>query len=55
VKAAGVKVSIDPDAHEPGGIADMRYGVGIARKGGLTPADVLNALELPDLQRHFRR
>jgi DNA polymerase (family 10) len=55
VKAAGVMVSIDPDAHESSGIADMRYGVGIARKGGLTPADVLNTLELPDLLRLFRR
>ena len=55
VKAAGLKVSINPDAHHPAGIADMRYGVGIARKGWLTREDVLNAMALPDLMKFFRR
>jgi len=53
-KKAGIKLSIDPDAHQPAGIADMRYGVGIARKGGLNRSDVLNALPLPDLLKHLR-
>jgi len=55
VKAAGLKVSINPDAHHPEGLADMRYGVGIARKGGLTREDVLNTMGLPDLIRYLRR
>ncbi len=54
-KAAGVKVSINPDAHHPGGLSDMRYGVGIARKGGLSREDVLNTFDLPALLLQFRR
>ncbi|NOQ96552.1 MAG: DNA polymerase/3'-5' exonuclease PolX [Calditrichae bacterium] len=40
----GVKISINPDAHRVEGIQDIRYGVGIARKGWLTASDVLNCL-----------
>lgn len=39
----GVKVSINPDAHSVEGIADYRFGIGIARKGWLTKKDVMNA------------
>jgi len=53
-KQAGVKISIDPDAHQVAGIEDMRYGVGIARKGWLTRQDLLNTLPLPDLLKHLR-
>ncbi len=38
----GIPISINPDAHSLTGLADTRYGVGIARKGWLTAADVLN-------------
>ncbi|HXZ25525.1 MAG TPA: DNA polymerase/3'-5' exonuclease PolX [Nitrospiria bacterium] len=38
----GVIVSINPDAHTAEGLGDLRYGVGIARKGWLTRDDVLN-------------
>jgi DNA polymerase (family 10) len=38
----GVMISIGSDAHSRAGIANMPFGVGIARKGGLTRADVLN-------------
>ena len=55
VKASGLKVSINPDAHHPSGIGDMRFGVGIARKGWLGREDVLNTTELSDLMRIFRR
>lgn len=41
---AGVKISINPDAHRIDGIQDMRYGLGIARKGWLTKSDVFNCL-----------
>ncbi len=41
-KKAGVKVSINPDAHSREGIGDYRYGVGIARKGWLEKSDILN-------------
>lgn len=41
-REAGVKFSINPDAHSTEGLEDTWYGVGIARKGGLTPEDVIN-------------
>jgi DNA polymerase (family 10) len=43
----GVPISIGPDAHEPAGLADVRWGVGIARKGWATAKDVLNARPWP--------
>ncbi|HVN74995.1 MAG TPA: PHP domain-containing protein [Thermoanaerobaculaceae bacterium] len=45
--ALGVPISIGPDAHDPGGLADVRWGVGIARKGWATARDVLNARPWP--------
>jgi DNA polymerase (family 10) len=44
-KAKGVKVSINPDAHATDGLEDVPFGVNVARKGGLTAADVINTLE----------
>ena len=38
----GVMISIGSDAHNLAGIGNMTYGVGIARKGGLTAAEILN-------------
>jgi DNA polymerase (family X) len=40
----GVKLVIGPDAHSVEGLDDVRYGVGIARKGGLGPGDLLNCM-----------
>lgn len=39
----GVPIEIGPDAHAPHGLDHVHVGVGIARKGWLGPADVLNA------------
>ena len=41
-KELGCTFSIDPDAHHPDGYHDVRYGVLMARKAGLTPEDVVN-------------
>jgi DNA polymerase (family 10) len=49
----GVLIPIDPDAHTPEGLRYLRYGVGIGRKGWLTPADVLNARTVDDLLAFF--
>ncbi len=38
----GVMVSIGADAHSTAGVANVAIGLGIARKGWLEPADVLN-------------
>jgi DNA polymerase (family 10) len=40
----GVMISINPDAHAMEGFEDMRYGVSVARKGGLTTDMTFNAL-----------
>ena len=48
-----VKLSINPDAHETGGFADMKYGVYAGRKGGLTKEMTLNAMNLTDLETYF--
>jgi DNA polymerase (family 10) len=39
----GVPISIGADAHSLAGLANVEYGIGIARKGWLTRDDVLNA------------
>lgn len=50
----GVRIPICPDAHSPNSLDYIRYGVGIARKGWLTPHDVLNTLSTDDLLEFFR-
>ncbi len=40
----GVKIAINTDAHSVEGLEQMAHGLGVGRKGGLTPADVLNAM-----------
>jgi DNA polymerase (family 10) len=42
-REAGVTISIGADAHNVSGIANVDYGVGMARKGWLGPANILNA------------
>ena len=42
----GVKISINPDAHSIEGIQDIRYGVLVARKAGLTAEQCLNTMPL---------
>jgi DNA polymerase (family 10) len=46
----GLLTSINPDAHSPAGLRDVTYGVGIARKGGLSSERVLNSRSLQDIQ-----
>ncbi|GAB2498655.1 DNA polymerase/3'-5' exonuclease PolX [Algoriphagus taiwanensis] len=49
----GVKLSINPDAHEMDGYADMKYGVLVGRKGGLTKEMTLNALSGEEIAAYF--
>lgn len=51
----GIKVPIDPDAHTLAGLDDMRYGIGVARKGWLRAQDVLNTLPTEELGRFFQQ
>ncbi len=50
----GVKISINPDAHEKEGYHDMYFGVCAARKGMLTKEHCFNALTLKEIEKHFR-
>ena len=38
---------INPDAHATGGLADLDYGVDVARRAWLEPADVFNTRDAP--------
>lgn len=50
----GVKLSINPDAHDFAGLLDMHYGVAIGRKGGLTKAMTFNALTLTEMREYLK-
>lgn len=45
----GIPITISTDAHTIPQLDYMRYGVGVARRAWLTPADVLNTLPEPGL------
>lgn len=47
----GVLIAIDPDAHSVREIELVPYGIGIARKGWVTPKATLNALSASELER----
>ncbi len=46
----GVRVAINSDAHHPGALDNLPYGLATARRGWATPASVLNTLNLEELQ-----
>lgn len=52
-KEKGVKVCINPDAHNIDGLRDVEFGFGIARKGWLEKSDILNTLTLNSLQKYL--
>ena len=49
----GVRISINPDAHDKAGLHDMVYGTQVARKGGLTKALTFNALSATKMAAYF--
>ena len=51
----GVKLSINPDAHEIDGIQDVYYGIWMARKGGLLKSTTLNALATQEIEAFFNQ
>ncbi len=53
-KNKGVKCVIDPDAHRTERLQDLWFGVGIARKGWLTKADVMNCLPVDEIARALK-
>jgi DNA polymerase (family X) len=52
-KGKGVMISINPDAHAVGGLYEIFYGVGIARKGWQEKKDVLNTKSVNDIKFTF--
>lgn len=54
-KSKGVKCVINPDAHRNAHADFLRLGVGVARKGWLTKADVINTLPLDKLRKELAR
>jgi len=51
----GVWLSINPDAHRKEGFLDMKYGILVARKGGLYKERCLNALSLQEIKGFFEK
>ncbi|GHE01961.1 DNA polymerase/3'-5' exonuclease PolX [Streptomyces alanosinicus] len=51
----GVRFAVNTDAHAVPHLAYLRYGVGIAQRGWLTPDDVINTWPLTRLRRFLRK
>ena len=54
-KSKGVKCVINPDAHRNEHVGFLRLGAGIARKGWLEKAGVINTLPLKSLRKELKR
>src|SRR6202043_4146619 len=54
-KQKGAKCVINPDAHRAERLQDLWFGIGIARKGWLTKADVVNCLPLSKIESELTR
>ena len=54
-KEKGVKCVINPDAHRTERLQELWFGVGVARKGWLTKADVMNCLPLGMIEMELER
>lgn len=53
-KAKGVRTAINPDAHSTRSLDVVEYGVCMARKGWLEPADVVNTWTLPAVRKFLK-
>ncbi|MFF1872202.1 DNA polymerase/3'-5' exonuclease PolX [Kitasatospora herbaricolor] len=54
-RSLGVRFAIDSDAHSTRELANPRYGIGTAQRGGLTPEDVINTWPWQRLKRFLRK
>jgi DNA polymerase (family 10) len=54
-KEMGLLLAVSTDAHSPGELHFMRYGVGQARRGWLEASDVLNTRPWRELRELFQR
>jgi len=46
----GVRIAISSDAHHPGGLESLPYGLATARRGWATARDVLNTMTLEEIR-----
>lgn len=51
----GVQFIVSPDAHRIGGLDNVRYGVAMARKGGLSSAQILNCRSAKEFMQWQKR
>lgn len=49
-QAAGVKLVINSDAHRPGHLDLLRFGIATARRGWIEPESVLNTLSTAKME-----
>jgi DNA polymerase (family 10) len=54
-KEKGVRCVINPDAHRTERLQELWFGIGVARKGWLTKADVMNCLPLGQIEDELGR
>lgn len=54
-RSRGVRLAISTDAHAPGELAGLPWGVGQARRAGLAAGDIINALAPDDLLAWLQR
>ncbi|MFF4861168.1 DNA polymerase/3'-5' exonuclease PolX [Streptomyces sp. NPDC002405] len=54
-RSHGAKFAVDSDAHSLLHLACLRYGIGTAQRGWLTPDDVINTWPLRRLRRFLRK
>jgi DNA polymerase (family 10) len=50
---AGVRISIDTDAHDESALSLIRYGVSQARRAWVTQDRVINCMPLEDFERYL--
>ncbi len=51
----GVMIAINPDSHVVSGLTDVRYGVGIARKGWCEKKDILNTRTVKQIADYLKK
>ncbi|WP_037673803.1 DNA polymerase/3'-5' exonuclease PolX [Streptomyces griseus] len=54
-RSLGAKFAVDSDAHSLRHLDHIRYGIGLAQRGWLTPDDVINTWPLRRLRRFLRK
>jgi DNA polymerase (family 10) len=54
-KEAGLRIAISTDAHSIRELEHMRFGIDQARRGWLSPDDVLNTRSWPEMQKLLRQ